>query len=136
MSKPIPPISKFMTTSPHSIGKDQTLKTAHDMMREHNFRHLPVLEAGKLVGLVTSRDLALVESLEGVDPTKVTVEEAMTTDVYAIDPDVKLDEVTAEMAEHKYGCAVVIQNAKVVGVFTTVDACRALSELLHTRLAK
>jgi len=39
------------------------------------------------------------------------------------------------MAEHKYGAAVVMQNDKVVGVFTTIDAMRALSELLHGRLA-
>jgi acetoin utilization protein AcuB len=40
------------------------------------------------------------------------------------------------MAEHKYGSAIVVQNGQVVGVFTTVDACRALSELLGTRLRK
>jgi uncharacterized protein YjaG (DUF416 family) len=40
------------------------------------------------------------------------------------------------MAEMKYGSAVVMQNKHVVGVFTTVDACRALSELLSTRLRK
>ena len=38
------------------------------------------------------------------------------------------------MAEHKYGCAVVVQNSKVVGVLTTVDVCAALVDLLHSRL--
>jgi acetoin utilization protein AcuB len=40
------------------------------------------------------------------------------------------------MAEHKYGCVVVMQNEKVVGIFTTVDVCRAFAEMLHGRLAK
>ncbi len=136
MSKPIPTIRRFMTTSLHSVGRAQTLATAHDMMRTHHVRHLPVLEGGKLVGLVTIRDLHLVETFRDVDATKVTVEEAMTSDVYAVSPEAPLDEVAAEMAERKYGCTIVMQNEHVVGVFTTVDACRALHDLLHDRLAK
>ncbi len=136
MSKSIPPVSKYMTTSPHSIGREQTLAVAHQMMTEHGFRHLPVLEGGRLVGVVSQRDLHLVEALRDVDPAKVTVEEAMTTEVYAVSPDAPLDEVAAEMAEHKYGCTIVMQNAHVVGVFTTVDACKALHDLLHGRLAR
>ena len=136
MSKPIPPLKKFMTTTPHSIGKDQTLERAHEMMRTHHIRHLPVLEGGKLVGMVTERDLHLVETLRDVDPRQVIVEEAMSNHVYAVDPESSLDVVAETMAEHKYGSAVVIQNGKVVGIFTTNDACRALAELLHSRLAK
>ena len=135
MAKPIPTIRKFMTTSPHSIGRDQTLATAHKMMREHSFRHLPVLEGGKLVGLVSARDLHLIETLRDVDPEEVTVEDAMSTDVYAVSPDAPLDEVVREMASRKLGCAVILQNGHVVGVFTTVDVCRTLGELLLTRLA-
>ena len=106
------------------------------MMREHGIRHLPVLHGGKLLGMLTERDLRLVESLVGVDPTKVTVEDAMSTVVYSVGPESPLNEVVATMGEHKYGSAVVMQNEKVVGIFTTVDVCRAFAELLETRLAK
>jgi acetoin utilization protein AcuB len=136
MSKPIPTIQKYMTTTPHSIGLEQTLARAHAMMRQHDIRHLPVLHGQKLMGLVTERDLRLVESLKDVDPTKVTVEDAMSTVVYSVEPDAPIDEVVSTMAEHKYGSAIVMQNGKVVGIFTTVDVCRAFAELLHTRLAK
>lgn len=136
MSKPIPTIQKLMTTQPHSIGADQKMVTAHKMMREHRFRHLPVMTGGRLVGLLSDRDLNLVETLRDVDPNQVTVEEAMTSAPYTVAPDAPLDEVVATMAEHKYGCAVVMQNGKLVGIFTTVDACRAFAELLHSRLAK
>ena len=105
------------------------------MMREHGVRHLPVLHGGKLLGMLTERDLQLVESLVGVDPTKEKVEDAMSTVVYSVSPDAPLDQVVATMAEHKYGSAVVMQNDEVVGIFTTVDVCRAFAELLHTRLA-
>ena len=136
MSKPIPTIQTFMTTSPHSIGPDQTLAVAQRMMHDHRIRHLPVLAGGRLVGMLSERDVALIETLKDVDPTTVTVEDAMSNEVYAVSPDASLDEVVGTMAEHKYGSSVIVQNAKVVGIFTTVDACRALSELLHGRLAK
>jgi acetoin utilization protein AcuB len=136
MTKPIPTIRRYMTTSPHTIGKSQTLAFAHKMMREHHFRHLPVLEGGTLVGMVSERDLHLIETLRDVNPEKVTIEDAMSQAPYSVSPDAPLDEVVAEMAEHKYGSAVVIDNGKVVGVFTTVDAMVAFAELLHSRLAK
>lgn len=135
MSKPIPTIQKYMTTAPHSIGADQTLAHAHEAMRKHDIRHLPVLTGGVLVGLVTDRDLRLVESLKDVDPMVVRVGDAMSTSVYAVSPDASLDEVLREMAAHKYGCAVVMANNKVVGIFTMVDVCNAFATLLTTRLA-
>jgi acetoin utilization protein AcuB len=135
MTKAIPTVQKYMSTSPHSIGRDQTLAQAHTLLRTNHIRHLPVLDGGQLVGMLTERDLALVETLKDVDPKKVTVEDAMSTEVYTVSPDAPLDEVVGEMAEKKYGSAVVMQNHKVVGIFTTVDACRTLAELLATRLA-
>jgi acetoin utilization protein AcuB len=54
--------------------------------------------------------------------------------LYTVSPSEKLDHVASTMAEHKYGSALVVDNQKLVGIFTTVDAMRSLSELLHTRL--
>ncbi len=119
MTKAIPAVQKYMSYAPHTIGQKQTLATAHDMMREHRIRHLPVLEGGQLVGLISQRDLSLVESLKDVDPEQVCVEDAMSQTVYHVSPEAPLDEVAAEMAEHKYGSAVVMSNGKVVGMFTT-----------------
>jgi acetoin utilization protein AcuB len=136
MSKSIPRVQKYMSTTPHSIGRAQSLRVAHAMMHEHQIRHLPVLEGGRLVGILTERDVALITSMMDANEKDTTVEEAMTTDVYAVSPDALLDEVASEMAERKYGSAVVLQNQKVVGIFTTVDACRALAEILRERLAR
>jgi acetoin utilization protein AcuB len=134
MSKAIPKIQKYMTTTPIAIDRKESLKAAHKVMREHDIRHLPVLEGERLVGLVSQRDLHLIETLKDVDVDKVLVEDAMTPNPYTVSPDAELDEVVAEMAEHKYGSALVVQNHKVVGVFTTVDAMKAFSELLKGRL--
>lgn len=136
MSKAIPTVQKYMTTSPHTIGAEQTLSHAHAMLREYKVRHLPVLRGGQLVGIISERDVALVEALKDVDPQAIVVEDAMNASVYTVHPDAPLDEVVSEMAAKKYGSAVVMQNHKVVGIFTTVDVCTACAELLHGRLAK
>lgn len=134
MSKPIPSVQKYMTTSPHTIGKDQSLAHAHAILKEHRIRHLPVLDGGALVGMLTERDLALIESLSSVDPSGLKVEDAMTPQPFSVHPDSPLDQVAQEMAEKRYGSAVVVNNNKVVGIFTAVDAMSALADLLHTRL--
>jgi acetoin utilization protein AcuB len=134
MTKSIPQIKKYMTTDIQTIGDDQPMSVAHRMMRQEHIRHLPVLHQGKVVGIVTDRDLRLVETLRDVDPTKVAVSEAMTQDLYVVSPDAALDEVVSTMAAQKYGSAVVTDNGHVVGIFTTVDACRAFADLLGTRL--
>jgi acetoin utilization protein AcuB len=135
MTKTIPHIKKYMTTDVQTIGDEQPMSVAHSMMRGQHIRHLPVLHQGKLVGVVSDRDLRLVETLRDVDPTKVTVSEAMTSDTYVVSPDAGLDEVVGMMAANKYGSAVVVDHGHVVGIFTTVDACSAFAELLSTRLS-
>jgi acetoin utilization protein AcuB len=68
-----------------------------------------------------------------VDPETVTVEDAMTPAPYTVSPQAPLDVVAEEMAEHKYGCAVVMDNGHVVGVLTTVDLARVLAQVLRQR---
>lgn len=134
--KQIPHIDKVMTPMPHTIGKDISLKQAMGMFREHNFRHLPVQDGGKLVGVLTDRDVKLVMSIQGATD-QLTVEDAMTPDPYTVTPQTPLDRVTDEMAEHKYGCVIVRQeNGKVVGIFTATDALRYLSEKLKEHYKK
>lgn len=134
MTKTIPRIKKYMTTDVQTIGDEQPMSVAHRMMRENHIRHLPVLRQGKLVGVVSDRDLRLIETLQEVDPTKVAVSEAMTGDVFTVSPDAGLDEVVGSMAASKHGSAIVVDHGHVVGIFTTVDACSAFAELLSTRL--
>src|SRR5260370_27649237 len=98
------PLRNFMHPSPHSVGRKQTLAFAHEQMRAHRLRHLPVLDGGKLTGILSQRDAYFVETLRDVDPAKVSVEDAMSSDVYTASPDTPLLEVSKTMAERKYGC--------------------------------
>lgn len=125
-----PTIEKFMTAHTHTIGAEQPLSKALKMMTENRIRHLAVLQDRHLVGILSERDIQLVETFKDVDPEKVSVEEAYTPDPFIVSPDSDFSEVCRKMAAHKYGCAVVLDNKKLVGMFTWIDALNALPNLI------
>lgn len=130
MTRKDPTVGDYMSRVPHSIGVDQSLADAAHRMHELAVRHLPVLDGGTLVGILSDRDVALVESLEGIDTKQVSVEEAMTAEPYTVDRDTPLRDVAAVMSEKRIGTAVVMKGDRLDGVLTTTDALRALAELL------
>lgn len=131
----MPPISRYMTSQPWTIRHDAKLAQAHELMREHQIRHLPVLEAGTLVGIISERDVYLYERLALPD-SNLTVEDAMTVDVYAVGCDDSLDAVVEKMAAHKYGSVVVMnRRGAVEGIFTTIDGMRVLADVLRRATA-
>jgi acetoin utilization protein AcuB len=134
MSKAIPEIQKYMTTSPHSIGADQSIETAQMRMMELKIRHLPVVSGTKIDGILSDRDIKFALTLSGSDAKKLKVSDVAKDDVYVVAPNAKLDEVVSTMAQKKLGSALIVDNGKLVGIFTEVDVMRSLSELLHTRL--
>jgi acetoin utilization protein AcuB len=121
------PIRNYMTPSPLTIGADQPLAIANELMRARRIRHLPVLRGGQLVGILSQRDIQLIAGLPAVDLTEVPVEDAMSNNIYSVGPDTPIKEVAATMAEHKYGAALVVEGRHVTGVFTTIDALNVLA---------
>ncbi len=136
MSKPIPQIKKYMTQTPISIEKDAPLLDAAALMQKNHIRHLPVLYGGKIEGILSSTDVNLIRSLNGVDLAKLKVYDCFTPNPYKVTPETLLDEVLDEMAEKKYGCVLVNDNEHLVGIFTWIDALKATKNLLETRLRK
>jgi acetoin utilization protein AcuB len=123
-----------MTKSPHTVAVDMPLVKAQQIFREHDIRHLPVLDGEKLVGMLSDRNLK--EALASPGGEKFLVEDAMMPDVFAVRPDTELATVVEAMAAEKYGCALIQEkDGRVVGVFTTVDACQLLAELLKDKKA-
>lgn len=123
-----------MTTSPFTVGPAAFLTEAHSLMREKHIRHLPVCEGSLVVGMLSDGDLYRAESMNGVDASKVSIKDVMMGKPYTVSPDAPIDEVVQEMAGKKVGSAVVVDNGKVVGMFTATDALTAFAELLQTRL--
>ena len=134
MNKAIPTVMKYMTVTPHTIGFDQTIDAAHKVMSENEIRHLPVLKEGQISGVISDRDLKLALSIRGVEASKTTVEEIASSEVFLVKPESKLDDVAKMMAEKKIGSVLVVDHHRLVGIFTTTDALKALNELLGSRL--
>jgi acetoin utilization protein AcuB len=128
----MPSISRYMACQPWTIPKDAKLSQAQQLMREHGIRHLPVLDAGTLVGILSQRDARLIETIPGSDPDELTVEKVMVPEVYTVSADDSVDLVAERMAERKYGSAVVLnRRGAVEGIFTTVDALQVLADVLR-----
>lgn len=134
MTKPIPQIQKFMTMVPHSVTKDSSLLVAAQLMQKEHIRHLPVTYNDRVEGILSETDVHMIRTLKNVDIEKMKVMDCYTPNPYIVAPTAHLDEVMNEMAEHKYGCVLVEDNKKLVGIFTWIDALKATAELLHTRL--
>jgi acetoin utilization protein AcuB len=124
-------VKDYMTPSPHSIGVSVSLAEARQMMRTWGVRHLPVLERGALVGLVSERDVQMVEATTDDDLKSLSVEEAMSPTVYSVRPSAPLREAADYLSRHRLGSAVVTRGEKVVGVLTLTDGMRALADALR-----
>lgn len=124
-------IGDLMSPCPVAVRASQSLEAAHALMRERRIRHLPVVEDGLVVGVVSQGDLRLLESLDQVDTTRVTVEEAMTHGPYVVGPAEPLASVLDHMSERRLGSTIVMDRGRLVGIFTAVDAVDALRRLLR-----
>jgi acetoin utilization protein AcuB len=130
MSRPRP-VEYYMTRGVHAVRSSESLRTAHEVMRSYQIRHLPVIDNGLVVGVVSLRDLILVEGLPGVDACQLKVADAMTHLPYVVSPDTDVREVMKEMQRRRLGSAIVVKHGALVGIFTTVDALRAFTQTLE-----
>jgi acetoin utilization protein AcuB len=121
-------VGRYMTRGPHTIGREQPLAVARQAMRQNKVRHLPVLHGGELVGVLSDRELEMLEAMPG--SSQLTVEDAMVPDTYVTGEDAPLAKVATELARLKLGSAIVVKGSEVVGMFTAVDALRALADAL------
>lgn len=127
------PVRQYMSALPECIDEALTLADAKDRMFALGVHHLPVLHDGKLVGILSQRDIAVAEALAVVDAASIPVARVMTTMPFTCGPNAHVEAVAREMADHYYGSVVVVDPehpSQVVGVFTTTDALRALAELV------
>jgi len=125
-----PSIDHCMTHDPITIERGQPINIARRLMETHHIRHLPVVHAGKLVGIVSQRDLLRVDHLVDLDTSRVPIGEAMTKPVYSVRRDASLREVADQLASRHCGSVVVVDDEqRVVGLLTAGDGLRALSRL-------
>lgn len=121
-----------MTPFPWSIEADRDVAEAWQMMSDLGIRHLPVTEAGRLVGVVSGRDLGLtMDARLGVPHGEGRkVGELCAHEPFVVETTASLEWVAREMAERRLGSALVVYQGRLAGIFTTTDACRVLADLL------
>lgn len=129
------PVSSIMQTEFVSVSSRDRLDLADHIMRLGRVRHLPVVDEGRLVGVLSNRDLlaasltrvlAFEPSHRGAFLRAIDVEEIMTRDVATASPDTPLAEAARRMVERKIGCLPVVREHRVVvGIVTETDLLRA-----------
>ncbi|MBX7143343.1 MAG: CBS domain-containing protein [Oligoflexia bacterium] len=130
--RPMPSVLDAMTPFPYTVDSAESLTTAVNIMYSRNIRHLPVLEGGRLAGILSDRDVKLAMAVgKGVaSKSELKVADVCVTDPYVVPHTEKLNVVAQHMAEQHIGSALVTRDNKLVGIFTANDACRKLAELL------
>jgi CBS domain-containing protein len=132
----------LMTPDPLTVTPQASIAEAWDLMRELAVRHVPVVEDGVLVGMLSDRDLARVSiaqvlRVEGADALreelKTPIVEVMSTDVISVEPETEVGEVIGLLLEHKVGALPVVElgTREVLGIISYVDVLRALQDLIE-----
>ena len=129
----LPTLKTTMTPFPYSVDLGASFDEASQLMGHHNVRHLPVTDNHNVVGVITDRDMTSamhVRSKSG-DAGVLNVKDLYIADPYVVSVDEPLDNVLLTMAERHIGSAIVTKAGKLVGMFTSVDACRSFGEYLR-----
>jgi CBS domain-containing protein len=131
----------LMTPDPLTVTPKSTVAEAWDVMRDLAVRHVPVVDRGALVGMLSDRDLAQVDMVrllrvEGADALREELEtpivEIMSSDVISVEPDTEMSDVISLLLEHKIGAVPVVEpgTREVLGIISYVDLLRALQDLI------
>ena len=125
-----------------TISDGDTLSTVEDIMTLGHVRHMPVVHAGKLVGVVSERDL-LRASLSNLTEfgseqrraflTVVEIARVMSTPPIVIESDAGVEEAARVMAENKIGCLPVVEGGTLVGMLTETDLLTSFAGLSPAR---
>jgi CBS domain-containing protein len=118
-------IREVMTSNPSTIEADGFVVEAAKIMKAEDAGVVPVTENGRLIGMVTDRDIAIRVVAERKDPQATSIREVASTDLVTIDPQQDLDEALRLMAQHKVRrLPVVEEDGRLVGVVAQADVAR------------
>jgi len=131
--KHIPSIKTVMTAFPYWIDVNAPLEEALWFMQEHLIQHLPVKDDGRLVGVVTERDINRRVRNDGKLDGSIPVKDIYIHEAYVVDMNEPLDNVLNTMANEHIGSALVVKGERLAGLFTMNDACRVFASDLRDR---
>lgn len=123
-------VNDLMTIIPNTVTPETTLRQVIEVMKTQNCRQLPVLDQGRLVGIITDRDIRLVmnsplvlhgrwQDEEILD--KMTAETCMTPDPMTVSPDTPAYQAATMLSVYKFGALPVVDEGSLVGIITVTD---------------
>lgn len=135
-------VRDLMTPSPHTLHPGASLGDALAVMGKRGIRHLPIVEKGKIVGMISERDVkmalgpdAINMDIDQIDPRQADgqVDWFMVENVRTIDADANLAEACRLFAASKIGALPVVHGGKLVGILSVIDLLEAAVPLFETK---
>jgi CBS domain-containing protein len=134
-------VEKVMTRAPHTLESNRSVGAVLGLMREYGISHVPILESGKLAGMVSIEDI--LESIywpqrrqtlgdivgEKFETLGIAVKGIMSSPVVTVDPKATLRAAEQQMHDHDVSCVAVVSNDRLVGVVTKLDFLEPISQL-------
>jgi acetoin utilization protein AcuB len=135
--KKIPHAGSVMTPFPYFADANDNVAEVERLMDEHHIRHIPVQQEGRVVGIVSQRDLYhVVDRLSpNTDKTRIRARDIMVEEPYIVAFDTPLNEVAFEMAQRRIGSAIILHHEKLAGILSATDICRILAEILESEFS-
>ncbi|HSK30518.1 MAG TPA: CBS domain-containing protein [Candidatus Limnocylindria bacterium] len=132
--KRMPIVGAVMTSFPYFVEVDDTAAKLESMMDQYGIRHLPVQDKGKVIGIVSERDLHhyVKRSAPQQEKDRVRAREIMVPEPYIVPFRAPLNEVVFEMAKRRIGSVIVQREGKLAGILSAIDVCRILGEYLDS----
>lgn len=129
----LPTVEEFTNLDPFTASVNARLDELTMIMKEKGIRQLPLTNNGAIVGIVSERDLRVVENLTQVEKGFVRACDIMVRAPVTVSADTSLEEVAFEMSQRKIGSVLVTdENGNYLGIFTATDALNALVELARS----
>ena len=131
-------VNEIMMGAPVTLKPQDTLDLANDLISLGQIRHIPVVDDGRLVGLLSERDLlgAAAKAIFGLKQKSksallksVLIKDVMKKKVITVKPDTPIKEAARTMKEKKIGCVPVVSEGAVVGLVTVTDILRYVEQL-------
>ncbi|MBT8125639.1 MAG: CBS domain-containing protein [Gammaproteobacteria bacterium] len=135
--KKVPTLKAAMTPFPYSVQLETTLTTVRKLIQDHNIHHIPVMNSGEIVGVITGGDVEAREKMvNGDNEQSLEVLHVHMSKPYIVDINEPFENVLLTMADKRIGATVITKHGKLVGVFTYIDACRYFGEYLQAKFPK
>jgi len=121
-------VSEIMTREPYTLGPDDTLATARELLTQHHIRHIPIVSnEGSLIGMVSQRDVlaaadsSVLQRGDSAGERFVALSSIMTSPVQTTDESASLRGAALHLQKHRVGCLPVLRGDRLVGIITDSD---------------